>query len=134
MRNNTDLTRKLLGALVCSLVVSTLFIKVGYSGESSLTDFFKELLGALTSYTTVALLVHYSLDHKERFLWDVFLISVGGSALSFLIQVGIFEGENGLSAYINQARQMGSWKPISDLGIRFLLSTAITSVISLPFV
>jgi hypothetical protein len=132
--NTKRLRVRLTGALISALAISIFFVEVGYSGASTLSDFFREFVVALISYVSAALVVHRFLGNRDRFLGEMVLIAVGGSVLSFLVQVGVLEGQNGLIAYVNQARREVSWKPIGDLGIRVLFSSAITSVISLPFV
>ena len=131
--NRYRLARNLSGALAASIVASTFFTQFGYSGGATLRDFANELAICTISFCSAAVLV-FSLIRRDRFLFEVALVSLLGALIDFALKITILEGANGLPAYIEHSSQLHSWKPIVDLLSRWLASAAILTVITLPFV
>jgi len=131
--NRLRLARNLSGAAVASIVTSSLFTQMGYSGGANIRDFANQLATAVVSFGAAAVLVT-CLVSRNRFMVDVALVSLLGALIGSVLKVAILEGANGVPSYIEQATQQHSWRPLIALMTDCLEFTAFLTVISLPLV
>jgi hypothetical protein len=128
-----QLVRNLCGAVPAAIIASSLFTVFGYSGVATLRDFANELALSAISFGSAAVFVCYIVS-RERFLLNVTLVSLFGCLMTFVLKLLLLEGSNGLPAYMEQAAQQHSWKPLIDLLTESLMFTAMLTMISLPFI
>lgn len=121
------------GAALAAVVVGTVFYTFGYSGEQTVRNFVNEFTLALISFSAAAFLISRTVSRNNIPL-DVVLVSLVGSLIDFVLRLIVFDGANGIPAYVSAATTQHSIMPVLDLFLHGLSVTFLTSAISLPFV
>ena len=126
------LFRRITGGVAGAIATATLFYQFGYSGEATALDLLRELAIGFASYVTAALLAHWIARNSKRF-WDIAIVSLFGSVLSFFFKL-IQDGPNGIPSYVAKSVREHSWQPFADLATDAVLSILFFTLMALPFV